>query len=152
MNSDKPLGAGLIAFGMAGIWASMQITARTFNDDPGPKLFPMIGFTILILCGLGMMLVSKPAPEPETSPEERRAEFLRGSTMAGLFFLYSLGLWLIGFYFATPLAVYAFYHVIAGPNRRIFWRGLIYAGVVTGAVHLIFSMFLNTFLPVGSLF
>lgn len=152
MNSDKQLGVGLIAFGMAGIWATMQITARTFNDDPGPKLFPIIGFSILIICGLGMLLFSKPAPEETVSPEERRAEFRRGSTMAALFVLYSLGLWLIGFYLATPLAVYAFYSVIAGPKRRVFWRGAIYAGTVTGTVHLVFALFLNTFLPSGTLF
>lgn len=152
MNTDKPLAAGLIVFGMAGIWATMQITARTFNDDPGPKLFPIIGFAILIICGFGMLLFPKPAPEEQISPEDRRAEFRRGSVMAGLFILYSLALWLVGFYVATPLAVYAFYSVIAGPTRRVFWRGATYAGAVTGAVHLVFAMFLNTFLPTGTLF
>lgn len=152
MNSDKPLGTGLIAFGIAGIWATMQITARTFNDDPGPKLFPIIGFAILIICGFGMLLFPKPASEERGSAQERRDEFRRGSIMAALFVLYSLALWLVGFYLATPLAVYAFYSVIAGPKRRVFWRGAIYAGAVTGSVHLIFAMFLNTFLPAGTLF
>lgn len=151
MNSDKSLGAGLIAFGVAGIWMTMQITARTFNDDPGPKLFPIFGFVILIICGVGMLLLSKPAPTSNYTPEEQRNRFLRGTVMSGLFIVYSVGLWLVGFYVATPVAVYAFYHVIAGPQRRLVWRGAIYSIAVTGAVHLVFSMFLNTLLPIGIL-
>ena len=149
MNNDKPLGAGLIALGIAGIAVTMQITVRTFNEDPGPKVFPMIGFTILILCGLGMLLVRQPAPSPDTQPD--RAALSRGALMFALMVVYSIGLWLFGYYLATPAMVYVFFHVIAGAERRVPWRGALYALAVTGAVHLVFSTFLNTLLPIGIL-
>lgn len=149
MASDKPLGAGLTAFGLAGIAVTAQINVRTFNDDPGPQLFPMIGFGILILCGLGMLLLSRP---PADLPETTRDSVGRGSIMAGLMILFAVGLWLFGFYVATPLMVYAFYHVIAGPDRRVAWKGAIYALAVTGLVYLVFGYFLNTLLPTGILF
>lgn len=149
MASDKPLGAGLIAFGIAGIAVTAQISVRTFNDDPGPKLFPMIGFAILILCGLGMLLVSKPHAD---QPGPDREAVGRGSLMAGLMILYAVGLWLVGYYIATPVMLYAFYHVIAGPDRRVPWRGAVYALAVTGLLHLVFANFLNTLLPSGILF
>ena len=98
-----------------------------------------------------MLLLSKPAPATKFTPAEQRERYMRGAVMSGLFVLYSVGLWLFGFYVATPIAVYAFYHVIAGAERRVFWRGAVYALAVTGAVHLVFSMFLNTFLPSGIL-
>ncbi len=149
MNMDKPLGAGLIAFGLAGIGVTMQISVRTFNDDPGPKLFPMIGFTILILCGLGMLLVKSAA---EAKPGPDRGALTRGTLMFGLMVAYSLGLWIFGYYVATPIMVYAFYHVFAGAGRRVPWRGAVYALAVTGAVHLVFSTMLNTLLPTGMIF
>jgi energy-converting hydrogenase Eha subunit E len=152
MYTDRALGAGLTVFGIAGILLTMQINVRTFNDDPGPELFPIFGFTILVLCGLGMLIQAKPDPDDGVSAEERRQRFQRGAVMAGLFVLYSIGLWLVGFYIATPIMVYAFYHVIAGPGRRVPWQGVLYALAVTAGVHLIFGEFLHTLLPQGILF
>lgn len=151
MNTDKPLGAGLILFGIAGIAATLQISVRTFNDDPGPQMFPIFGFAILIFCGLGMLFVGAPAGE-DRDPAQSRQRFIRGTVMSALFIGYSAGLWLLGFYVATPIMVYAFYHVIAGPGRRVPWQGAVYALAVTGGVHLIFRVFLNTLLPSGILF
>ena len=149
MASDKPLGTGLVALGIAGLVVTSQISVRTFNDDPGPKLFPMIGFAILLLCGLGMLVLSKP---PADLPKTTRDSVVRGGVMAGLMIVYALGLWIFGYYIATPLMLYAFYHVIAGPERRMPLRGVIYALTVTGLVHLVFAYFLNTLLPTGILF
>lgn len=148
MNTDKPLGAGLIAIGIAGIAATMQISVRTFNDDPGPQLFPMLGFTILILCGLGILFLAKPqASEP--APEGSLA---RGFVMSGLLVAYAVALWLFGFHLATPVMVYAFYHLIAGPGRRRPLDGAVYAVAVTAGVHLVFATLLHTMLPKGILF
>ncbi|MBY6048993.1 tripartite tricarboxylate transporter TctB family protein [Vannielia litorea] len=157
MNTEKPLGAGLIAFGAAGIWATLQISVRTFNDDPGPQLFPILGFSLLVLCGLGMLLTrarqSKVLTEAEADAvQEARSSTLRGVVMAGLLVAYSLALWIFGYYIATPLMVYAFYHTIAGPERRVWWRGALYAAAVTLGVHLVFAEMLNTLLPTGLLF
>lgn len=150
MTNDKPLGAGLIAFGIAGIVVTAQINVRTFNDDPGPQLFPMIGFAILILCGLGMLLTKARAEAQPSAPDPEALG--RGVVMAVLMIVYSLGLWLLGYYVTTPVMVYAFYHVIAGPGRRVPWQGALYALAVTGLVHLVFAYFLNTLLPTGILF
>ena len=151
MTTDKPLGAGLIAFGLAGIAVTLQINVRTFNDDPGPQLFPMIGFGLLILCGLGMFLSAMRATPAAAEPKDKEG-LTRGALMFGLLVLYSVALWLVGYYVATPLMVYAFYHVIAGPERRVPWRGAIYALAITVGVHLLFATFLGTLLPRGILF
>jgi len=151
MNTDKPLGAGLILFGVAGIWMTLQLKVRTFNDDPGPQLFPVLGFTILIICGAGLLFLVKVSEKKSNFSADARKRLLRGMNMYGLFVLYSLGLWLVGYYVASPIMVYVFYHVIAGKRGRVVWKGIIYSAVVTVVVHLIFSVFLNTLLPVGIL-
>lgn len=152
MNTDKPLGLGLIAFAIAGIAVTMQITVRTFNDDPGPQLFPLIGFGLLILCGIGIFFTRSPAQSEADDPAEARNRLVRGGQMSGLFIAYSVGLWQLGFHITTPLMVYAFYHVIAGPGRRTPWKGAVYALCVTGATHLVFTNLLNSLLPTGALF
>ena len=156
MKTDKLLGAGLIAFAIAGMLVTMQISVRTFNDDPGPKLFPLMGFSILLLCGLGMLLTGMKTPEGTVIGEEvgrgTPAAMTRGTVMFGLLVAYSLALWLLGYYIATPLMVFAFYHTIAGPERRVWWRGALYALAVTGGLYLVFAELLNTLLPTGILF
>lgn len=148
MNADRPLGAALLAVGTGGIALAMQLSVRTFNNDPGPKLFPIFACVILIICGLGL-LVRRPVGEV---PAINQAEFIRGTTMAALLVFFALGLWLVGFYIASLLAVFALYWVIAGPERRSWWRGALYAALVTLGVHLLFSTALGAFLPRGILF
>ena len=147
MNTERPLGAALLALGAGGIAVASQISVRTFNSDPGPKLFPIFACAILVICGIGLLL-SK--PEGDQRKLDTTA-LLRGLTMAALLVGYALGLWLVGFDIATPVAVFALYWVIAGAERRVWWRGLIYAVAVTGAVHLLFAVALNAFLPHGIL-
>lgn len=148
MNTDRPLGAALLVIGASGIAVASQITVRTFNSDPGPKLFPIFACTILVICGLGLV-VSRPGG---SAPRMDRAAMLRGLSMAGLLVFYALALWLVGFYAASLLAVFGLYWIIAGPERRVWWRGAIYALAVTGGVHLLFHTALNAFLPHGILF
>ncbi len=148
MNTDKPLGAALVAIGGAGILIAMQISVRTFNNDPGPKLFPIMACTILVICGLGLLFKRSHEPAPRISG----AEWRRGLAMAGLLVGYAAGLWLVGFYPATLIGTFAIYYVIAGPERRSILRGAIYAALVTGVVHLVFRVALGAFLPHGILF
>lgn len=148
MNTDKPLGAALVAIGGAGILIAMQISVRTFNNDPGPKLFPIMACTILVICGLGLLFKRSHDPAAAISGPEWR----RGITMAGLLVGYAAGLWLAGFHVATLIGTFAIYSVIAGRDRRSILRGAIYAVLVTGVVHLVFRVALGAFLPHGILF
>jgi hypothetical protein len=149
MNTDKPLGAGLLALGAGGFLIASQISVNTFNDDPGPKLFPMFACSILVLCGIGLLLTKR---EGEQAVALTADQWWRGATVAALLAGYAIGLWLVGFHVASFLAVYGLYHVIAGPQRRVAWRGLAWAAAVTAAVHLLFGVALGAFLPTGILF
>lgn len=148
MNTDRPLGAALVAIGGAGILIALQISVRTFNNDPGPKLFPVMACTILVICGVGLLFKRSHEPAPPISG----AEWRRGIAMAGMLVGYAAGLWLVGFYPATLIGSFAIYYIIAGRDRRSLLRGAIYAALVTGVVHLVFRVALGAFLPHGILF
>ncbi|MFD1796993.1 tripartite tricarboxylate transporter TctB family protein [Paracoccus aurantiacus] len=148
MNTDKPLGAALLVLGAGGVISAAQISVRTFNNDPGPKLFPMMACAILIICGLGLLL----RKSNRVTPAIPATEWRRGLTMAGLLVGYALGLWLVGFHAATFIGGFALYWAIAGPEKRSLMRGAIYALLLTLGVHLVFKTMLGTFLPQGFLF
>lgn len=145
MNTDKPLGAALIALGASGIAIASQISVRTFNNDPGPKLFPIMACAILIVCGLGLLLQRKSTEADPILAEE----WQRGALMAALLIGYAVGLWMVGFHLATLIGGFASYWVIAGPERRRLMNGAIYAVGLTMAVHLVFAVALGAFLPRG---
>ncbi|MBD8892652.1 tripartite tricarboxylate transporter TctB family protein [Roseibium litorale] len=149
MNTDRPLGATLLALGAGGIALALQLSVRTFNNDPGPKLFPIFACAILVICGLGLLL--QPARDDHHSPL-RREEFWRGTGMAALLCFFAVALWLVGFHLASLLATFGLYWIIAGPERRVWWCGVIYAAGVTLGVHLLFATALGAFLPRGILF
>jgi len=145
MATERLLGAGLILVGGGGIAVALQFSTRTFNNDPGPQLFPILACAILLICGAGLIVTGGRDATPKITPQA----FGRGAIMAGLLVLYALGLWLVGFHIATLLGTYAFYHVIAGPEKRVIWRGAVYAVLVTLAVHLMFATLLGAWLPHG---
>lgn len=151
MNQDKPLGLGLLALGVAGIAHTMTFQVRLFGNDPGPQLFPILGFAMLVFCGVGMLLTAKAEGRKADLSFLSNPNVIRGAQMFGLMAAFSVGLWLVGFYIATPIATYAVYHLIAGPERRVFWRGALYAAILTAGVHGVFYGFLNTLLPSGIL-
>lgn len=148
MNTGKPLGAGLLVIGSGGLLIAAQISVNTFNNDPGPKLFPMFACAILVMCGIGLLFSKQEEDDSVLSP----VQWLRGLMVAGLLVAYAVGLWLVGFHVASFLAVYGLYHVIAGPQRRVLWRGLVWAACVTAGVHLLFGVALKAYLPAGILF
>ncbi|MCA2013681.1 tripartite tricarboxylate transporter TctB family protein [Cereibacter sphaeroides] len=149
MTRDRILGLGLIVLGGIGIALSLGIHAMTFNNDPGPQLFPIFACTILGFCGLMMLLTGR--TDRQTGPAFT-AETARAGLMAALMVAYGVGLWLLGFAPATALMSFAVYWVIAGPKRRKAWIGALYALLVTGAIWLLFAKLLNAFLPQGILF
>lgn len=148
MNTDRPLGAALLALGAGGIALASTLSVRTFNNDPGPKLFPIFACVILVICGLGLILQR---PADDQRPMDRDA-LLRGASMAAMLGIFALALWLVGFHAASLVAVFGLYWIIAGPERRVWWRGIVYAVATTVGVHLLFATALGAFLPRGILF
>ncbi|WP_439562857.1 tripartite tricarboxylate transporter TctB family protein [Roseinatronobacter sp.] len=149
LTTDRLLGACLVLLGSGGIWNALQISVRTFNDDPGPKLFPILACSILVICGLGMILNRNPDAERLHIPKD---VLIRGVTMTVLLAGYGIALWLVGFYVATLVMGFAFYYIIAGPQRPHLWRGVLFVLLMTGVVHVVFAVGLNAYLPRGLYF
>ena len=76
-------------------------------------------------------------------------EVRRSAQLMGIFAIYGLALWLVGFDIATLVMTFVFYAAIAGRERFSVWRGIIYALATYGALYLLFVIFLQSYLPEG---
>lgn len=138
-------GAAVVLVGFAAVVGSFWI-ARDYDGSWGPRIFPLMSATALILLG-GLMLRSANTTAPEAAGEER---IPRGPFM--LLALVVLYLWLIGKLgyllstgLVTPAALWLF-----GIRNPI---GLAIAAVAAPAVfHLVFFGLLGVFPPYGAWF
>ncbi|MFV0244429.1 MAG: tripartite tricarboxylate transporter TctB family protein [Qingshengfaniella sp.] len=160
MTKDRMLGLALIGLGAIGIAGAWRIQAMTFNNDPGPRLFPIFACSILILSGLTMLPGRRrPAAPPQDTAAPRtgtgnspEAQARRGRAISAVLILYGIGLWLLGYTTATLAMVFALYWLIAGPERRQLGVGILFSLIATGAMWVLFAKGLNAFLPRGILF
>ncbi|MBT9386258.1 tripartite tricarboxylate transporter TctB family protein [Pseudooceanicola sp. CBS1P-1] len=140
----------LVAVGLIVIAMTSRITYTSFTDDPGPRLFPYLGAAVLILSGLSIF-VKACRDKPGSAIPVDRALMLRGAMLFALMGLYALAMKLVGFYPATPVAVFALYWMIAGASRRL-WRGIVLGLATTLFIYLLFTLGLQSYLPEASLF
>ncbi|WP_316861307.1 tripartite tricarboxylate transporter TctB family protein [uncultured Cohaesibacter sp.] len=149
MTRDRYLGILLmIAALFLGI-VTVQIDYTPMTDDPGPKLFPLFACTILVLCGLGLLIQSK--------KNQKKQVFQKGYwiklalVFAGLI-AYGLMLWLIGFKIATPIMLFFFYWQMSQKGQFSLFRALIYTAITFAIIYSFFQYVLGSYLPEGILY
>lgn len=136
--------AGLVCAGL-----SMQLKPLIQLNEPGPKLFPMIGSIGLAICGVGIFFEKNREEEPFLTKEG----WVRVLQLLGLIFLYVIGIKFVGF--IIPMPFFLFFMILAlanqGKRPKLIVAGLV-AVVVTVAIYLIFTYALKVNLPMGLLF
>ena len=151
MKKNQVLGMVILLVGIVFVVLTTQIPVRSITDDPGPRVFPYFACSILIISGIGIMF-GKKARAGSGEPFLTKDGWKRVGILTGLFVLYAVGLAILGFFIATPIMLYLFYHVVAGPTRRSVLRGLIFSAVSFVAIYLVFARVLHSFLPPGMIF
>jgi len=155
MTRDYTLAAFLIGIGLVAALLTMQVPSSTFTDDPGPHLFPYFACAILILCGVGIAVTARSRAgrdDPLEGGFMTRSEVRRSALLMGVFVVYGIALWLVGFHIATLVMTFVFYAAIAGRDRFSLWRGLVFTLAVYGGLYVLFITFLQSYLPEGVLF
>ena len=154
MTRDTFLGAFTILVGVAGALLTAQVPSSTFTDDPGPHLFPYFACAMLVLCGCGIVATGfrRAGVASQAEGFMSPGDWARSAILMGVFALYGIALWLVGFHLATPIMTFVFYAAIAGRQKVSLWRGALYALLTYGALYLLFVWFLRSYLPEGLLF
>ncbi len=138
--SERIFGAVLLLFSIAGVYFGSGLKAPVSYEPVGPATFPVLVFSLLGLCALGLMVTRRPATQWPAAHVLRR--------IAGMFIVILAYAWLferLGFVLATFLMTI--------PLARAF--GSTWGQAVAGALgmslsfYVIFDRLLDVALPAG---
>lgn len=128
--------------------ASRYTPTGLLNTDPGPSLFPIIGGTGLLICGILIFFQKDRENEPQLSRDELSAI----AKLAVLLVVYMLGLKYLGFLVITPIVLLVLSYMFTFGKPMALWKHLLYTVCVTGALYYVFVEILSVMLPRGVLF
>lgn len=135
-------GGVLVAVGAAVGVEATTFDVRFLTDPVGPKALPLLVAVMLVVAGVHQTL----RPDHAAGWPPRRVLGMLGAATAA-FLAYPLALDFLGFWLSTTLVVAALSHLYGAPPRR----GVPAAGLLAGALWLLFVELLALPLPIGSL-
>lgn len=148
---DFGLGIGTLLVSLWIIYMTMQLPAAEYQGDPGPKMFPMIGAVIMLICGIGL-IIKQDAPGKVFLTKKQWLD-------AGKIFGIYLFTFFLMYVFGWPVAVFVILFIltfvlssISMPDASIKKRvitSLIWAVIAGLAVYFIYKVGLKAKLPKG---
>ena len=153
-KSKKDRIAGVASILISGViaWLSFNLKVSAYPGDPGPKMFPLIGAALMLICGI--LLVVKPGPADK--------QFLNKTQWkdAGIIFLCYVGFVVLlnffGFGVAAPVVLFVLTYLMsalsmpdASKKKRIV-TSLIYAVLAGAAIYVCYVVLLKARLPKGT--
>jgi hypothetical protein len=147
--ANRVMGGILLGLGILALVEGRRLyTLRTTlvaGAVVGDDTFPLLVGAVLVPLGVYAMAGRLPVMSPAVSPARVRARMLQG---AGLLAAYWIALPYLGYTEATALASAALFRTMGGHR----WpAALLLAALTTGALHLIFRVWLLQPLPAGVL-
>jgi putative tricarboxylic transport membrane protein len=138
--SERIFGAFLLLLSVAGIWIGWDLKAPISYEPVGPRAFPLLVFSLLGICALGLMITRRPETEWAPPPVLLRVGGMFLTVLAYAFLFDKLG-----FVISTAL--------MSVPLARFFggtWKQSALAGVGLGVLlFLFFDRLLDVALPIG---
>ena len=138
--SERIFGIFLLLVSAAGIYIGWDLKAPISYEPVGPRAFPLLVFTLLGICSLGLVLSKRPATTWAPSPV-----LLRVGGMFVAVLAYALLFDKLGFVISTAL--------MSIPLSRYFggtWKQSLLAGAGLGVIlFLLFDKLLDVALPIG---
>ena len=138
--SERIFGVFLLLLSAGGIFIGWDLKAPISYEPVGPRAFPLLVFTLLGICSLGLVLSKRPATTWAPSPV-----LLRVGGMFLVVLAYALLFDKLGFVISTAL--------MSIPLSRYFggtWKQSLLAGAGLGVIlFLLFDKLLDVALPIG---
>lgn len=146
-NKDKAIAAVCVLIGVIYLIGALSLPQTNLAKDPGPKVFPVIGAVIVILSSISILLKRyEKAPEAIYTKEQWK----KAGIMLGLFVVYLLMLWILGFLISTPVILLVSSYMFTDENVKVaLWKRVIFALALTFFLYWIFAKVLVMLLPTG---
>ena len=153
IKNKKDFGLGVFSIIAAAIivWLSMQLEATAYEGDPGPRMFPIMGATIIAICGIGLIIKQDPQEHVFLTPKQ----WLAAGKIFLIYILMVFVLYLFGYIVTAPVITFILTLVLSKlsmPDASIKKRvrsSLIYAIVAGGLVYVAYVIGLQAALPDG---
>lgn len=150
-NRDRYFSIGMIVFALAVIYFTGQIKPRFqvgSGSDPGSKVFPYAVAILLILSSIGKFITCN---KPDTQGwVEGKKGWLKILLVLMVLLLYVLLLKPIGFIICSFLGTLALLMIMRGDRKIRPLTYILYPGILTAALYLLFSKVLLVLLPMGT--
>ena len=142
IGSDRILGAAGLALGAAFIWGASAIETGFIVDPLGPRTFPIIIGSLLVIASAFVLL--RPDPEPEWPIGGRALEIVGA---VAVLIAYALALEPVGFVIATAVAAALLSWRLGSPPL---WAAVSGVGISVG-IYAVFHLVLGLSLAKGPL-
>lgn len=151
-NRDRRV--SVLVFIFAIVWLVMAKDIRGIfgldgSADPGPRLFPYIIGILLVVTSIGKFLTCN--QEDESGFYENYKGWLKAGAVFVLLFIYCWLFPILGFAITTFAGGIASVLLLKG-DKKVSWYGpVLFSGILTGVMYVLFVKVLNVMMPTGSL-
>ncbi len=154
IKNKKDFGLGIfgILFSAWIIWYSYaNIPDSRYAGDPGPRLFPIIGAAIMLVCSIIILI----KPDPTSKQFLTKKQWLAAGKIFGIYCLTTLLFYLIGFTATVPIILFILTYVLSKasnpdmPTKKRIISALIFAIVAGALIYLAYIVGLQARLPKG---
>ena len=115
--------------------------------DPGPRLYPSISAGLIGIFGIAVLL-----DREETKEFLQKNQWGRLFLLYGIFVIYAIGIYFLGFLYPSVLMLFATCTLFAGEKKVPLWIRVAYAVVLGIAVTYAFQSVFSVPMPKGLLF
>jgi len=150
MNKEKIGGICFAIFGLFVVLVATQIKMPVNSNEPGPRVFPYISGSGMLICGIGMFLTAK--KKEKEKPFLSKEGWKKLIKITVLLFLYYFGLEILGFLIATPFFTAAVILLLADGKKVSKFVTVIVALATTGIIYGVFEKAFAILLPSGLFF
>ena len=152
-KKDRILGICCVLLSAWIVYITLNLNFPINRGDPGPKLFPLIGAALILVCGV--ILIIKPGKQGKQFLSKE--QWKSAGIIFGIYLLFALLLWLVGFMIAVPIMLFILTLLFQAqsrpddPLKKRIIRSLIYAIIAGALIYVAYVIGLQAKLPTGLL-
>lgn len=147
LNKDKIIAAVCVLIGVIYLIGALNLPETNLAKDPGPKVFPIVGAVIVIVSSAAILLKRY---DNEPKAVYTKKQWRKAVIMIGLFVVYLLMLWVLGFLISTPIILLVSSYMFTDEGVKVaLWKRVVFALALTFFLYWIFAKVLVMLLPTG---
>ena len=147
LNKDKIIAAVCVLIGVIYLIGALNLPETNLAKDPGPKVFPIVG-AVIVIASSAAILLKRYDNEPKAV--YTKEQWKKAVIMLGLFIVYLLMLWILGFLISTPIILLVSSYMFTDEGVKVaLWKRVVFALALTFFLYWIFAKVLVMLLPTG---